>query len=221
MISDGIFERGMNSFRFLIKNELIIIFTEEAVPRIKELIIESYRGNLNDVVTGDYNSLKPEGLEQLFTAKLEDFEYVVDGGEGVVLRCPDSGNFDFSDGLSLIGGIVEGLPAEYYKIKGADYEKFAGSEAKESYSFGDYLIELGFERNVETPENSGSEHPWHYYTLDIGRDIYNNFCLISNTNDDVKDGAWKVYIFNNDSFEFTQRYQVEKLIEVLRYNLKP
>ena len=83
------------------------------------------------------------------------------------------------------------------------------------------LIELGFELNGETPENSGSEHPWHYYTLDIGRDIYNNFCLISNTNDDVKDEAWKVYIFNNDSFEFTQRYQVEKLIEVLRYNLKP
>jgi hypothetical protein len=81
------------------------------------------------------------------------------------------------------------------------------------------LIELGFERNDETAENSGTPCDWHYYTLEIGIGIYNKFCLSSNSNDEVGDDGWKVYLFNNNSFEFTERYQLEKLIETLKYNL--
>jgi hypothetical protein len=36
------------------------------------------------------------------------------------------------------------------------------------------LIELGFERQDETPESSGAPDNWHYYTLDI-----EDLCLIS------------------------------------------
>ncbi len=81
------------------------------------------------------------------------------------------------------------------------------------------LIELGFERVDETPETFGSELDWYYYTLDIGIDKFNQLCLITQSSDEVKNGEWKVYIFDNDSFEFTVRYQLEKLIETLKYNM--
>jgi hypothetical protein len=44
------------------------------------------------------------------------------------------------------------------------------------------LIELGFEREDETPESSGAPDNWYYYTLDI-----EDFCLISNANDEVRE----------------------------------
>jgi len=81
------------------------------------------------------------------------------------------------------------------------------------------LIELGFECNYETPESSGDDHDWHYYTLDIGIDNWNSFCLISNTSDDIKDDEWKVYIFDNDSFEFTDSGTLELLINTLKHNM--
>ena len=143
MISDGVFDRGIEGFKFLVKNELIIIFTQEAVPKLKELIIESFRENLLGVVKGEYASLKPEDYEGAFVQRIEEYEYVRDGGEGVVLSCPDSETFDFSEGLGLIGGIVNGLPADYYKVKGSDYQKFAGEEAQGAYGLQDYLIEDG------------------------------------------------------------------------------
>ena len=80
------------------------------------------------------------------------------------------------------------------------------------------LIELGFERNDETAENSGTPYDWYYYTLDIGDD-WDKLCLITDSNDNVENDKWKVYIFDSNSFEFTEKYQLEKLIETLRYNL--
>jgi hypothetical protein len=81
------------------------------------------------------------------------------------------------------------------------------------------LIDLGFERTDEPTVSSGSAQDWHYYTLKIGIDEWNDFCLISSASDEVQNGEWKVYIFNNDSFEFNNIYQLEKLIEVLKYNM--
>lgn len=81
------------------------------------------------------------------------------------------------------------------------------------------LIDLGFERNDETVESSGSDQDWHYYTLDIGIDEWNRFCLISCASDQVENGEWKVYIFNNDSFVFTTREQVQALINALTPNI--
>jgi hypothetical protein len=80
------------------------------------------------------------------------------------------------------------------------------------------LIELGFERNDETAENSGEPYDWYYYTLDMG-DIWDKFCLISNSSDEAENGEWMVYIFDSKLFKFTERYQLEKLIETLKYNM--
>lgn len=81
------------------------------------------------------------------------------------------------------------------------------------------LIDLGFERTDETTVSSGSAQDWHYYTLDIGIDEWNRFCLISSASDEVQNGEWKVHIFDNDSFVFTSKDQLESLINLLTANM--
>jgi hypothetical protein len=77
------------------------------------------------------------------------------------------------------------------------------------------LIELGFERQDETPESSGAPENWHYYTLDIG-----DLCLISDDSDVVEDNNWKVYIFDYDGFEFTELEKLKSFIDVLKSAVK-
>ena len=72
------------------------------------------------------------------------------------------------------------------------------------------LIELGFERQNGTPEVSALDYYWHYYTLDIG-----DLCLISDSNDEVEDNNWKVYIFNYDGFQITEIEKLKLFIDVL------
>jgi hypothetical protein len=81
------------------------------------------------------------------------------------------------------------------------------------------LIDLGFERTDETTVSSGSAQDWYYYTLKIGIDEWNDFCLISSASDEVQDGEWKVYIFNNDSFVFRSKDQLEAFINLLTANM--
>jgi len=81
------------------------------------------------------------------------------------------------------------------------------------------LIELGFIREEGGWTNDAGDK-YYYYTLEIGINIYNNFCLISNSNDEVGDDGWKVYLFDNDSFEFTDTNQVKTLAKLLKDNLK-
>lgn len=73
------------------------------------------------------------------------------------------------------------------------------------------LIELGFKKEYGDL--------FYYYTLDIGTD-YEKLCLISNAHDETENGEWSVFIFNYESFQFTSRFQLEKLIQTLRYAIK-
>jgi len=78
------------------------------------------------------------------------------------------------------------------------------------------LLDFGFERINETPESSGSDSDWHYYTLDI-----EDFCLISNASDETtEDGDWSVYIFDYNGFEFTEIGQLASLINALKSGIK-
>lgn len=78
------------------------------------------------------------------------------------------------------------------------------------------LLDFGFERTDETPESSGSDSDWHYYTLDI-----EDFCLISRASDEVnEDGSWSVYIFDYNGFEFTEIGQLASLINALKSGIK-
>ena len=77
------------------------------------------------------------------------------------------------------------------------------------------LIKLGFERQDNTPESSGLDYDWHYYTLDIG-----DLCLISDANDEVEDDSWKVFIFDYNLFKFTELEKLKLFIDVLNSAVK-
>jgi hypothetical protein len=76
------------------------------------------------------------------------------------------------------------------------------------------FIDLGFERNNETAENSGTDFDWYYYTLDIG-----DLCLISNASDEAEEEGWWVEVFDSYSVRIKGSGDLEELIKILRNNL--
>jgi len=75
------------------------------------------------------------------------------------------------------------------------------------------FIDLGFERNQETAENSGAPHDWYYYIFDIG-----DICLITNASDEAEQDGWAVYIFDSRSLRIKGSGDLEDLIRILKNN---
>jgi hypothetical protein len=74
------------------------------------------------------------------------------------------------------------------------------------------LINLGFQRNDETAESSGSEKDWHYYTLDIGE-----VCLITSANDEIQDNTcWHVHLFEYTSIDIDNMTDLVNFIDILK-----
>jgi len=76
-----------------------------------------------------------------------------------------------------------------------------------------HLIELGFIKNQVTAEQSGA-NAFYYYTFQPSED--SNLCLISQANDEVKEG-WVISFFDEDLHvkdpdDLTQLIQVLKKI---------
>jgi len=75
------------------------------------------------------------------------------------------------------------------------------------------FIDLGFEKNQETRESSGTDFDWHYYTLDIG-----DICLISNSNDEAEKEGWWCSIFDSDTCVIKGAGDLEDIIRILKNN---
>ena len=72
------------------------------------------------------------------------------------------------------------------------------------------LIDLGFEKNIETAEDSGSPNDWHYYTYDFCKGL----SLITQASDQVKNGEWYVEFFEvEDDIRFTDRDHLSSLMD--------
>ncbi len=80
------------------------------------------------------------------------------------------------------------------------------------------LIELGFKK--QTDNDGVSEY--YYYTLHIGTEKYDsqNLCLITNANDETKDGDWFACIFEFSEIVFKNLKDLRSLITLLKNNLK-
>ena len=77
------------------------------------------------------------------------------------------------------------------------------------------LIELGFERNDVSAEESG-DFAFHYYTMDFG-----DLCLISNSDDKaITDLGWSVEIFDYQSLQFTNEDDLKNLVDIFKRNIK-
>ena len=77
------------------------------------------------------------------------------------------------------------------------------------------LIDLGFERCDD--EDAGDK--FYYYTYDLN-DEPGAGTLITDTDDEVKDGNWKVYAWDiNENLVFEDKEDVKTYIKVIEKNI--
>ena len=72
------------------------------------------------------------------------------------------------------------------------------------------IIDLGFDKEFGC--SYGGEY--HYYVYYFGRSL----SLISNANDETINGEWYVDIFEEDNIRFTNKKDLERLINLLNKN---
>ena len=72
------------------------------------------------------------------------------------------------------------------------------------------VIDLGFDKEFDY--SFGGEY--HYYVYDFSRGL----SLISNANDETINGEWYVDIFEEDNVRFTNKKDLERLINLLNKN---
>jgi hypothetical protein len=75
------------------------------------------------------------------------------------------------------------------------------------------LIDLGFERNDVSAEESGHVR-FYYYTYDITDEL----CLISSDDGEAKKDGWSVEMFDYDGIKFTSIEDLKTLIDVIEKN---
>ncbi len=75
------------------------------------------------------------------------------------------------------------------------------------------LIELGFERNDISAEESG-DVSFYYYTYDITDQL----CLISSDEEEAKKAGWFVEIFDYEGIRFNNMGEVQALITLIETN---
>jgi len=74
------------------------------------------------------------------------------------------------------------------------------------------LKDLGFECIVVTPEESGDDNEWRYYSLDVL-----SVTLISPTSDDIKNDEWYVEFFESyPPMKIKNKEQLTRLIYLLK-----
>jgi hypothetical protein len=72
---------------------------------------------------------------------------------------------------------------------------------------------LGFVKEVVTPENSGLENDFYYYSIDIG-----DICIISNADDEAAKDGWEAYIFDSLSMRVKGEGDLEDIVRIIRNN---
>jgi hypothetical protein len=75
------------------------------------------------------------------------------------------------------------------------------------------FIDLNFERNDVSVEESGHENDFHYYTLDIG-----DICLITNASDEAEKDGWWCSVFDSETLKIRGGGDLEDLVKILRLN---
>jgi len=106
-----------------INNNLVDILEREAIPAAREIIMEDYNFNLNDMANPK-SKLAPERFQDEFRNRLYDFEYIGKTSKGgIKIICPETSNFDFGGGLKTIENILEGIVGIYVEVERAEYVK--------------------------------------------------------------------------------------------------
>ena len=75
------------------------------------------------------------------------------------------------------------------------------------------FIDLGFQRNEVTPEESGYEYTFYYYTVDIG-----DICIMSNADDEAAKNGWEAIIFDSRTLSIKGEGDLKDLVRILQSN---
>ncbi len=116
-------EKAINDIKSLFKKHILIIFDDDVIPRIKEMIIEDYDLLLNGEVINLKSRTRPENYMDAFINRLDEFEYVYIYDRKLSLLVPDTDTFDFSGRLVVIQEILEGTAGSYIEVDMSQLEK--------------------------------------------------------------------------------------------------
>jgi len=128
-----------------IRKNLVVILMQTAVSKLKEIILEDYDFNLNNVANPKSN-LAPENYLDEFSNRLDNFEYIDPEFKGFKFITPDMHNFDFSGELETIESILEGIVGRYVEVKYEDYVKATNKKTYRGEHKEVYLIK--YDRSV-------------------------------------------------------------------------
>tara|TARA_R110002020_G_scaffold36503_5_gene109806 strand:+ start:11425 stop:11685 length:261 start_codon:yes stop_codon:yes gene_type:complete len=77
------------------------------------------------------------------------------------------------------------------------------------------IQELGFNKEIVYPDDSGMSNSYHYYTYDVIEGVN----LITPANDKIIDDSWYVVVFmNTPNIRFKNAHELQTLIEILNQN---
>ena len=76
------------------------------------------------------------------------------------------------------------------------------------------LINLNFKKTIVSPEESGDENGFYYYSMDFGRGI----CLISLDNGSVENDEWHIEFLEEESIKLTDAEELSTLINIMKNN---
>lgn len=127
-----------------LQDKLVFVLENNAIPRIKDIILEDYDFNLNDVANPK-SKLAPDGYVGEFTKRLNSFDYLDKTSKGVKLITPDMENFDFRDGLEVVETVLEGLVGRYIEVEHDDYQRATGRSTYRGKRAEVYLIKYNNE----------------------------------------------------------------------------
>lgn len=81
------------------------------------------------------------------------------------------------------------------------------------------LLDLGFIEEYSTPEESGTENGFYYYTRSFG-DRYDGCLLITNSSDECVDDNYVVDFFNYDNITIKDLDDLTNLIEIIKKGIE-
>ena len=73
------------------------------------------------------------------------------------------------------------------------------------------LVKLGFNKVVVSEEESGTA-PYYFYEYPLSEEN-ENFVLVSEDSDEIKDDTWRVQLFDTPDYDFYSREALRDFIE--------
>jgi hypothetical protein len=96
---------------------------KEAIPIVKNMIMNDYEMLLNGRVTDRNSRTNPEDYMDEFESSLSVFKFVINTENGIRFVVPDMENFNFSGKLRVIKDILEGTAGNYVEVDMKQIEK--------------------------------------------------------------------------------------------------